>query len=221
MNSLVLTYTPGVCVFPACSGFTPGWVYVHVGGGATCLISPKFGTCIVGFCCVLHCTSRPHSQNIMSLCWECNLLFVGTTIYSLKKPRYTIVEFSMVLWLRTVFLICSVFYLTDGPRMYPVVFWHYTVAVYCFSAACSCFLLCTVIVHCKMFVTLFIGFLVYLPLLFNMHTVVFIVVLCRGILFYSISFHSIHFIHAASIARSGWVHLPIEQTGRPDHLLFT
>ena len=97
MNSLVLTYTPGVCVFPACSGFTPGWVYVHVGGGTACLISPKLGTCIVGFCCVLHCTSRPHIRNTMSLCWECNLLFVGTTIYSLKKLRYTIVEFSLVL----------------------------------------------------------------------------------------------------------------------------
>jgi len=40
INSLVLTYSPGVCVFPAHSGFTPGWVYVHVGGGAVCLISP-------------------------------------------------------------------------------------------------------------------------------------------------------------------------------------
>ena len=26
MNSLVLTYIPGVCVFPALSSFTPGWV---------------------------------------------------------------------------------------------------------------------------------------------------------------------------------------------------
>ena len=34
INSLVLTYTPGVCVFPAHFGFTPQWVYVHVGGGA-------------------------------------------------------------------------------------------------------------------------------------------------------------------------------------------
>jgi len=74
INSLVLTYTPGVCVFPAHFGFTPGWVYVHVGGGAACLISPILGTCIVGVCCVLHCTGRPHSQNTMSLCWECNLL---------------------------------------------------------------------------------------------------------------------------------------------------
>jgi len=63
MNSLVLTYALGVCVFPARSGLTPGWVYVHVGSGAACLISPKLGTCVVGFCCVLHCTSRLHSQN--------------------------------------------------------------------------------------------------------------------------------------------------------------
>ena len=49
-----------------------------------------------------------------------------------------------------------------------MVFWHYTVvaAVYCFSSLCSCFLLCTVIVHCKTFVTLLIEFLVYLSLLF-------------------------------------------------------
>ena len=58
--------------------------------------------------------------------------------------------------------------------MYPVVFCHYTVvAVYCFSAVCSCFILCTVIVHCKTFVPLFIEFLVYLSLLFDKHTVVF------------------------------------------------
>ena len=131
MNSLVLTYTPGVCVFPACSGFTPGWVYVHVGGGATCLIGPLLGTRIVGVCCVLYCTGRPHSQNTMSVCWECNLLFVCATIYSLKKLRSIIVKFPLVLWLRTVFPIWCVFYLTDGLWMYPVVYWHYTVAVYC------------------------------------------------------------------------------------------
>jgi len=34
-----LAYAPGVSVFPACSGFTPGWVYVRVDGGAACLIS--------------------------------------------------------------------------------------------------------------------------------------------------------------------------------------
>ena len=56
MNSLVLTYIPGVCVFPARSGFTPGWAYVLVGGCAACLIGPRLGTCIVGFfmCLALH-----------------------------------------------------------------------------------------------------------------------------------------------------------------------
>jgi len=28
-------------------------------------------------------------------------------------------------------------------------------------------------------------------------------------------------MYAASIVRSGWVHLPVEQRGRPDHLSFT
>jgi len=30
-----------------------------------------------------------------------------------------------------------------------------------------------------------------------------------------------YFIYAANIARNGWVHLPVEQTGRPAHLSFT
>ena len=34
-----LAYAAGVSVFPTRSGFTPGWVYVHVGGGDACLIS--------------------------------------------------------------------------------------------------------------------------------------------------------------------------------------
>ena len=56
MNNLILTYTPGVCVFPARSGFNPGWAYVHVGGDVACLISPKLGTCVIGFllCLLLH-----------------------------------------------------------------------------------------------------------------------------------------------------------------------
>ena len=144
INSVVLTYTPGVCVFPARSGFTPGWVYVLVGGGATCLISPMLGACIVGVCCVLHCTGAPHSQNAMSLSWECNLLFVCTTRIFIEDTRYIIAKFSLVLWLLTVFLICCVFYLTLGPQMYPLVFWQYTVAVYCFSALCSCVCSCLV-----------------------------------------------------------------------------
>jgi len=36
INSLVLNYAPGVSMFPAHSGFIPGWVYVHVGGGTHC-----------------------------------------------------------------------------------------------------------------------------------------------------------------------------------------
>ena len=40
-----LAYIPCVCVFPVCSGFTPGWAYVLVGGCAACLICPRLGTC--------------------------------------------------------------------------------------------------------------------------------------------------------------------------------
>ena len=51
-----LAYIPGVCVFPAHSGFTPGWAYVLVVGCAACLICPRLVTCIVGFlmCLALH-----------------------------------------------------------------------------------------------------------------------------------------------------------------------
>jgi len=38
-------------------------------------------------------------------------------------------------------------------------------------------------------------------------------------LFYS--FHFIHFINAAIIVSIGWVHLPVEQTGRPDRQSLT
>ena len=31
INSLVLTYAPGVNVFPTRSGFTPTWTYIHPG----------------------------------------------------------------------------------------------------------------------------------------------------------------------------------------------
>jgi hypothetical protein len=73
MNSLVLTYIPGICVFPARSGFTTVLAYVLVSGCAACLICPRLGTCIVGFfLCVLNCTRRRHIQNTMSLLWECN-----------------------------------------------------------------------------------------------------------------------------------------------------
>ena len=70
-------------------------------------------------------------------------------------------------------LIC-VFCVTAGPRMYPVVFGHSTIVVNWFSPMRSSFLLCTVIVHCKTFVTPFIGFFyVYLSLPFDMRTAIF------------------------------------------------
>ena len=37
----------------------------------------------------------------------------------------------------------------------------------------------------------------------------------------SIPFHFIYFIYADSIVRNGWVHLPVEETGRSDHLSLT
>jgi len=40
INSLILTYAPGVSVFLARSGFTPGCVCVHVGGGTHCCCCP-------------------------------------------------------------------------------------------------------------------------------------------------------------------------------------
>jgi len=40
-------------------------------------------------------------------------------------------------------------------------------------------------------------------------------------LFHSIPFHFIYFIYAASIVRNGWVHFPVEQTGRPHRLSLT
>ena len=85
-----------------------------------------------------------------------------TTIYSLKKTKvyYCQIFTGIMAAYRLPNLVCI--YLTAVPWMYPLVFWHYTVAVYCFSAVYSCFLLCTVIVHCKTFVTLFIEFLEFL-----------------------------------------------------------
>jgi len=36
LDAWSLVYAPRISVFPARSGFTPGWVYVHVGGGINC-----------------------------------------------------------------------------------------------------------------------------------------------------------------------------------------
>jgi len=56
INSLVLTYASGVIVSPARSFFTPGWVYVRVGGGAHCycyfvnshIITYTYGQLVIG-----------------------------------------------------------------------------------------------------------------------------------------------------------------------------
>jgi len=48
-----LAYAPGVSVFPARSGFTPGWVYVHVGGGTHCCCRVLFLLCVAVFFTVL------------------------------------------------------------------------------------------------------------------------------------------------------------------------
>ena len=62
-----LAYAPGVSVFPACSSFTPRWVYVHVGGGTHCCC------CLVLFLtvcsCFLHCTAVVHRE---TLCYTIN-----------------------------------------------------------------------------------------------------------------------------------------------------
>ena len=63
INSLVLTYAPGVSVFPARSGFTPGWVYVHVGGGTHCCCRVLFLTVCS---CILHCTAIVHRETLVT-----------------------------------------------------------------------------------------------------------------------------------------------------------
>ena len=61
INSLVLTYAPGVSVFPARSSFTPGWVYVHVGGGTRCCCRVPFLTVCS---CFLLCTATVHRETL-------------------------------------------------------------------------------------------------------------------------------------------------------------
>ena len=62
INNLLLTYTPGVSVFPARSGFTPGWVYVHVGGGTHCCF---YRVLFLTVCsCFLLCTAIVHHETL-------------------------------------------------------------------------------------------------------------------------------------------------------------
>ena len=62
-----LAYAPGVSVFPARSGFTPGWVYVHVGGGTHCCCPVLFLTVCSYF---LHCTAIVHREMFVTLLIE-------------------------------------------------------------------------------------------------------------------------------------------------------
>jgi len=60
--------------------------------------------------------------------------------YLLKKLWCIIVKFftGIMAAYRLPNLVCI--YPTDGPRIYPVVFWHYTVVVgYCFSLCVAVF----------------------------------------------------------------------------------
>jgi len=133
----------------------------------------------------------PHVSSVLYIghlyCWSlCCTVLVDLTVRTLCHCvgniicycvyHYLFIEETMVYYCQIFTGIIVAYRLPNLmiPRMYPVVFRHYTVvvAVHCFSAVCSCFLLCTVIVHCKMFVTLF-EFLVYLSPLFDKHAVVF------------------------------------------------
>jgi len=64
-----LAYAPSVSVFPARSGFTPGWVYVHVGCGTHCCCC-----CHVLFLtvcsCFLNCTAIVHHEKFVTLLVE-------------------------------------------------------------------------------------------------------------------------------------------------------
>ena len=128
-----LAYAPGVSVFPARSGFTPGWVYVHVDGGAVCLISLIYWALVLLEFVV--CSTALVDLTVRTL-YHCagNVLCYFMYHYLLKKLWCVIVKFftGIMATYRLSNLVCI--YLTDGPRIYPVVFWHYTVvAMYCFS----------------------------------------------------------------------------------------
>jgi hypothetical protein len=104
-----LAYAP--CVeFPARSGFTLGWVYVHVGGGPACLISLVYLALVLLEFVV--CSTAPVDLTVRTL-YHCvgNVICYFMYHYLLKKLWSIIVKFSLVLWLPTVFLILCVFIL--------------------------------------------------------------------------------------------------------------
>jgi len=135
-------------------------VYVHVGGGAACLISLIYWAVVLLEFVV--CTA------MVDLTVRTLFDSVGNVIYyfmyhNLLKLWCIVVKFFT--GIKAVYRLPNLecIYPTDGPWIYPVVFWHYTVVVCCvlFLTVCSCFLLCTAFVHHKMFVTLLIDFLVH------------------------------------------------------------
>ena len=108
-----LAYAP--CVeFPARSGFTLGWVYVHVGGGPACLISLVYLALVLLEFVV--CSTAPVDLTVRTL-YHCvgNVICYFMYDYLLKKLWSIVVKFSLVLWLPTVFLILCVFILLIVP----------------------------------------------------------------------------------------------------------
>ena len=105
-----LAYAPGVSVLPARSGFTPGWVYVHVCGGAACLTSLIYWALVLLEFVV--CSTALVDLTVRTL-YHCirNVICYIMYHYLLKKLWCIIVKFSPVLWLRTVLLIWCVFIL--------------------------------------------------------------------------------------------------------------
>jgi len=75
INSLVLTYAPGISVLPARSGFTPGWVYVHVGGGTHCCCCRVLFLTVCS--CFLHRTAIVHRETLVTILIESFVHFVA------------------------------------------------------------------------------------------------------------------------------------------------
>jgi len=59
-----LAYALGVSVFPACSSFIPGCVYVHVGCGTHCCCCHVLFLTVCS--CFLHCTAIVHCETLLS-----------------------------------------------------------------------------------------------------------------------------------------------------------
>jgi len=60
-----LAYAPGVSVFPARSGFSPGWVYFHVGGGTHCCCCRVLFRTVCS--CFLHRVAVVHRETLVTV----------------------------------------------------------------------------------------------------------------------------------------------------------